>query len=226
VGFWDWLSGKPTRVTTCDKIWLTRTAKHRELCQELQEHLGAAQPVILLAHFPATLAEIRGELSGAGIPHNVTAAPIAARHVTGNADRGSEGLIQLGLVKQLQADPFSAKEVEDPGLIHMLIMERHFLRKNDDFITDFAETLSKPSEVTFYLSLEDPLLKIFVGEYVSQVLRKMGMEESNVIQSRMVARRLRQAQGMIAKRTEEVVDADSSEEWLRLNMPDHSVSGA
>ena len=226
MGFWDWFSGKPKRVTTRDKIWLTRTAKRRELCRELQRHLAAAQPVILLAHFPATLAEIRQELTGAGIPHNVTSAPIAAKHVSHIAERGTECLIHLALVKQLHSDPFSDKNVDEPGLIHMLITERHFLRKNDEFITDFAETLRSPSDVTFYLSLEDPLMKIFSGDWVRNVLQRLGMEESSPIESRMVAKRIRQAQDKLAKRAEDVGEADSAEEWLRLNVPGHNVSGA
>jgi preprotein translocase subunit SecA len=226
MGFWDWLSGKPKRVTPRDKIWLTRTAKRREVCRELQEHLAAAQPVLLLAHFPASLAEIRQELLGVGIPHHVTAGPIAARHVSQHANRGTECLIQLGLVKQLHSDPLSDKDVKEPGLIHLLITERHFLRKNDEVITDFAETLRCPSAVTFYLSLEDPLMKTFAGEWIKQVLQRMGMEESSAIESRLLTRRVRKAQDKIAKRAEEVGEADSAEEWLRLNVPGHSVSGA
>jgi preprotein translocase subunit SecA len=219
MGLWDWLTGKPNRVTTRDRIWLTRTAKLRELCRELQEHVAVAQPVIVLAHFPASLAEIRQVLTGAEIPHNVRTARISARQISPVANGGSECLVQVGLVKQLQSDPSHNQDVDEPGLIHLLITERHFLRKYDELITDFAEALSSRSDVTFHLSLEDPLMTIFAGAWVKGVLQKMGMEESSAIQSSMIARRVRGAQASIAKRAEEVGDAESAEEWLRLNVP-------
>src|ERR1700722_2710224 len=129
MGLWDWLTGKPKRVTTRDRIWLTRTAKLRELCRELREHVAVAQPVILLAHFPTTLAEIRPVLTGAEIPHSVSTAQISARNISRFADGRPERLIHLGLVKQLHSDPSHNQDVDDPGLIHLLITERHFLRK-------------------------------------------------------------------------------------------------
>ena len=55
MGFWTWLTGKHSRVTTIDRIWMTRPVRCRAVCPELQEHLSKAQLVILLAHFPATL---------------------------------------------------------------------------------------------------------------------------------------------------------------------------
>src|ERR1700677_1993115 len=152
MGLWDWLTGKPKRVTTCDRMWLTRAAKRRELCLEIQKHLAVAQPVVLLAHFPTTLAEIRQELTGAKIPHDVSTAQISARHISRFADGRPDRLIHLGLVKQLHSDPSSYRDVEEGGLIHLLIAERHFLRKHDESITDFAETLSIRSDVTFHLS--------------------------------------------------------------------------
>jgi preprotein translocase subunit SecA len=104
--------------------------------------------------------------------------------------------------------------------------ERHFLRKNDECVSDFAETLGSPSDITFYLSLEDPLLKTFAGGWIKQMLQRMGAEESMAIESRLLVRRVRKAQDKIAKRAEDVGEADSAEEWLRLNVPGHSASDA
>ena len=109
MGFWTWLTGKQSSVTTTDRIWLTKAARSRGLCQELAEHLSKAQPSILLAHFPATLAEVQQELSRQRIPHRWLDHSISVKEVNRLADPGglvSLGLVHLGLVKQLQPDPF------------------------------------------------------------------------------------------------------------------------
>ena len=215
MGLWDWLTGEPKRVTTSDRIWLTRTVKFQELCRELRDHVAVAEPVILLAHFPATLAEISHVLTGAGILHKLRTGRISARDISSLAKGGSESLVLVGLVKQLGSDPSPTQDVDETGVIHFLLTERHFLRKYDELITDFAESLGIRSDVTFHLSLEDPLMTVFAGEWVKGVLQKMGMDESSAIQSPMIAKRVRGAQASITKRAEEVDDAESAEEWIR-----------
>src|SRR5262245_57447440 len=99
MGLWTWLTGKKSSVTTTDRIWLTNAARLRGLCREASERLSNAQPSILLAHFPATLNEVQQELSRQGIPHGSVEHSISAKEVNRMAD--PEGLVRLGLVKQL-----------------------------------------------------------------------------------------------------------------------------
>src|SRR5262245_61972968 len=138
MGFWTWLTGKESNVTATERIWLTKAARRQGLCRELFEHLSNSQPAILCAHFPATLAEVQQELSCQGVPHRKIDS-ITAQEVNGSAD--PEGLVRLGLVKQLQTDPFPDPPAEREGLIQILVAERHFLRKCDERIIAFAEGL-------------------------------------------------------------------------------------
>jgi preprotein translocase subunit SecA len=218
MGFWTWLTGKGNRVTTIDRIWLTRPAKCRALSRELKEHFFGAQPLMLLAHFPTTLTEMAEQLARQGVPHQVAARQISTKEVNSLADRGTERLTQLGLVKQLQTDPFARQEVEnEEGAIQILVAERHFLRKHDEEITDFARSLTRRSQITYHLSLEDPLMKIFAGEWVRGLLQRLGMDEGSPIESSMVARRIRDAQEKFARQADHGSHASSAEEWLQSN---------
>jgi preprotein translocase subunit SecA len=215
MGFWTWLTGKKSYVTTTDRIWLTKAAKWRGLCGELFEHLSIAQPSVLLAHFPATLAEVQQELSRQGVSYRSFDHSISAKEVNRLAHPG--GLIRLGLVKQLEPDPFPDQHAERVGLIQILVAERHFLRECDDVVITFAGGLGKRCHVTYHCSLEDPLMKVFAGEWVKEVLARLGMDESAPVESGMVAQRVRGAQRKFAARAERECDADSAEEWLQSN---------
>ena len=215
MGFWQWLIGGSKRVTEVDKIWLTRAASRGEICRETQEHLAEEQPLLLLAQFPATLAAIQEELSTQGIPHRTIVGRLSTKDGNRLAEPMSQRVIQVGLAAQLQPESFPDKEVEKDGMIQILVAERHFLRQHDDAIIDFANTLRKPCRVTFYLSLEDPLMKVFAGEWVKGVLERMGANESTLIESAMVARRIRQAQGKFAGRPEPRGAVHSAEDWLQ-----------
>src|SRR5262249_57749033 len=57
-----------------------------------------------------------------------------------------------------------------------------------------------PGSGRFYLSLEDDLMRIFAGEWVAKVLTRLGMEEGQAIESRMVSRRVEAAQKKVEER--------------------------
>jgi preprotein translocase subunit SecA len=215
MGFWSWLTGKKSNVTATDRIWLTTAAKWRGLCRELFEHRSNAQPCLLLAHFPATLTEVQQELGRQGVPQRSLDHTISTKEFNRLAD--SEGLVQLGLVKQLQPEPFADQHPEREGLLQILVAERHFGRACDEVILTFAEGLEKRCQVTYHCSLDDPLMKIFAGEWVKELLQRLGMDESTPVESQMVARRVRKAQGKFAARAEGGCDADSAEAWLQAN---------
>jgi preprotein translocase subunit SecA len=215
MGFWTWLTGKESSVIATDRIWLTKTAKAGGLCRELFEHLANAQPSILLAHFPATLAEVQQELSRQGVPHYRVDHSISTQEVNRLGDPA--GVVLLGLVKQLQPDPFSDQHAERGGLIQILVVERHFLRECDNAVMTFAERLEKRCQVTYHCSLEDPLMEVFAGEWIKEVLQRQRMDEAAPVESAMVSRRVRGAQGKFAARAGRGCDAGSAEVWLRSN---------
>ena len=78
----------------------------------------------------------------------------------------------------------------------------------------------RPCQVTFFLSLEDSLLRPIGGEWVQGLLQRLGATESSPIESEMIARRIPTVQERYARRAGTERDADSPQEWLELNAPD------
>jgi len=70
------------------------------------------------------------------------------------------------------------------------------------------------------LSLEDPVMRIFAGDWVQNVLKQLGMKENESIESQMVSRRIKQAQQKIEGRTFGSSEAESAERWLEKNCPE------
>src|SRR6202012_2717403 len=61
-----------------------------------------------------------------------------------------------------------------------------------------------PGSSRFYLSLEDDLMRIFAGEWVKNILTRMGMQEGEAIESRMVSKRIEGAQRKVEERNFDV----------------------
>src|SRR5437660_9043873 len=82
----------------------------------------------------------------------------------------------------------------------MLGTERHEARRIDNQLRGRARRQGDPGSSRFYVSLQDDLMRIFAGEWVANVLTKLGMEEGQAIESRMVSRRIEAAQKKVEER--------------------------
>ena len=92
------------------------------------------------------------------------------------------------------------RKVAEMGGLHIVGTERHEARRIDNQLRGRAGRQGDPGSSRFYLSLEDDLMRIFAGEWVANVLSRLGMEEGEAIESRMVSRRIEAAQKKVEER--------------------------
>jgi preprotein translocase subunit SecA len=86
------------------------------------------------------------------------------------------------------------RRVAEMGGLHIIGTERHEARRIDNQLRGRSGRQGDPGSSRFYLCLEDDLMRIFAGEWVKSVLARLGMEEGQPIESRMVSRRIAAAQ--------------------------------
>ncbi|MBQ1338038.1 MAG: SEC-C domain-containing protein, partial [Thermoguttaceae bacterium] len=84
--------------------------------------------------------------------------------------------------------------VRSLGGLHIIGTERHEARRIDLQLIGRYGRQGDPGEARFYLSLEDDLVRIFAGDWVKNLLTKLGMEDGQAIESQMVTRRIEGAQ--------------------------------
>jgi preprotein translocase subunit SecA len=92
------------------------------------------------------------------------------------------------------------REVAELGGLHIIGTERHESRRIDNQLRGRAGRQGDPGSSRFFLSLEDDLMRKFAGEWVSAVLTRLGMEEGEAIESKMVSRRIEGAQKKVEER--------------------------
>ena len=90
--------------------------------------------------------------------------------------------------------------VAEAGGLHIIGTERHESRRIDNQLRGRAGRQGDPGSSRFFLSLEDDLMRKFAGEWVSAVLARLGMEEGEAIESKMVSRRIEGAQKKVEER--------------------------
>ncbi len=85
-------------------------------------------------------------------------------------------------------------EVRELGGLCIVGTERHEARRIDLQLRGRCGRQGDPGSSRFYLSLEDDLMRIFAGEWVKNMLTRLGMQEGEAIESKMVSRRIEGAQ--------------------------------
>ena len=92
------------------------------------------------------------------------------------------------------------REVAGLGGLHIIGTERHESRRIDNQLRGRSGRQGDPGSSRFFLSLEDDLMRKFAGEWVSNFLGRLGMEEGEAIESKMVSRRIEGAQKKVEER--------------------------
>ncbi|MDR2030748.1 MAG: preprotein translocase subunit SecA [Azoarcus sp.] len=86
------------------------------------------------------------------------------------------------------------------GGLHIIGTERHESRRIDNQLRGRSGRQGDPGSSRFYLSLEDPLLKIFAGERLNAIMLRLKMPEDEAIEHGMVTRSLESAQRKVEQR--------------------------
>jgi len=92
------------------------------------------------------------------------------------------------------------EEVVAAGGLHIVGSERHESRRIDNQLRGRAARQGDPGSSRFFLSFEDPLLKIFAGERLQSIMRSLKIPEGEAIEARMVTRSIENAQRKVEAR--------------------------
>ena len=117
-----------------------------------------------------------------------------------DAARSPQGRLGAGRRPLRAGDESRGREVAAVGGLHIIGTERHESRRIDNQLRGRAGRQGDPGSSRFFLSLEDDLMRKFAGEWVSAVLTRLGMQEGEAIESKMVSRRIEGAQKKVEER--------------------------
>ncbi|MCS5587350.1 MAG: preprotein translocase subunit SecA [Porticoccaceae bacterium] len=144
--------------------------------------------------------------------------PGAVTIATNMAGRGTDIVLGGNLEAELKAlanskDPDAKKalalktdwqqrhaKVIEAGGLHIVATERHESRRIDNQLRGRAGRQGDPGLSRFYLSLEDPLMRLFASDRVKNMMRAMGMERGESIEHRMVTNAIIKAQRKVEGR--------------------------
>ena len=218
------------RKDMADLVYLTAKEKYDAIIQDIQGCRERGQPVLVGTVSIEQSELLSRLMKQAKIPHSVLNAKFHEKEAdivaeagqssvvtvaTNMAGRGTDIVLGGNWKMEIDAlkDPTDEqitkiktdwKERHDKvvaaGGLHILGTERHESRRIDNQLRGRSGRQGDAGSSRFYLSMEDSLMRIFASERVSNMMKKLGMEEGESIEHPWVSRAIENAQRKVEAR--------------------------
>jgi len=183
------------RTDNTDVIYKTEQEKFNAVIEEIREMHEAGRPV-LVGTISIEKSELLSKyLTRTGIKHHVLNAKHHEREAEIIAAAGQRGAVTISTNMAGRGTDIKLGEgVADLGGLHILGTERHESRRIDNQLRGRSGRQGDNGSSRFYLSLEDDLLRIFGAERISGIMDKIGIEENEPIEHKMISKAIENAQ--------------------------------
>ncbi len=178
-----------------DRIYKTKKAKYAAVIDRVAELSAAGRPVLVGTTDVETSELLSRMLRLRGIRHNVLNAKEHAREaeIVGQAGQSSSVTIATNMAGR-GTDIKLSQEVKDAGGLAIIGTERHDSRRVDRQLRGRAGRQGDPGSSTFYISLEDKLMRLFGSERIAGMVDRMGMADNEALVSSMLSGAIENAQ--------------------------------
>ncbi|TVM16191.1 preprotein translocase subunit SecA [Oceanidesulfovibrio indonesiensis] len=178
-----------------DAIYRTQEEKFNAIVEDIHELHKNGQPVLV-----GTISIEKSELLSRmlkkrGVPHDVLNAKQHEREAEIVTNAGEQGKVTIATNMAGRGTDIKLGEgVRERGGLHILGTERHESRRIDNQLRGRAGRQGDPGSSRFYLALDDDLLRLFGSDRISGLMERLGMEEGQAIENKMVSRAIENAQ--------------------------------
>ncbi|ALF47467.1 preprotein translocase, SecA subunit [Campylobacter concisus] len=183
------------RIDSNDLIYKTQNEKFKAVIDEIKKAHEKGQPVLVGTASIERSEVLHEMLKKVGIPHSVLNAKNHEKEAEIIAQAGVKGAVTIATnMAGRGVDIRIDDEVRNLGGLYIIGTERHESRRIDNQLRGRAGRQGDPGMSRFYLSLEDNLLRIFGSDRIKAIMDRLGIDEGESIESRMVTRAVENAQ--------------------------------
>ena len=189
-------TNKPVqRIDQSDMVYKNSAGKYKAIVDEVVKSHEKGQPVLVGTASVDKSEYISSLLKKRGIKHQVLNAKYHAQEAEIISHAGELGMVTIATNMAGRGTDIKLGEgVREAGGLKVLGTERHESRRIDNQLRGRSGRQGDPGESIFFISLEDDLMRIFGSEKIQGVIDKLGLEETEAIESKMVTKAIENAQ--------------------------------
>lgn len=178
-----------------DMVYKTMREKFNAVIEEINKLIEAKRPVLVGTTSVEISELISRMLAMRKIPHQVLNAKHHDLEAEIVANAGKEGTVTIATnMAGRGTDIKLTPESKNAGGLAIVGTERHESRRVDRQLRGRSGRQGDVGSSQFFVSLEDPLMRLFGSERLIGFMDKLGLEEGEVIQHSMVSRSIEKAQ--------------------------------
>ena len=183
------------RKDNADLVFSTEMGKFKAVADEIARVNEIGQPVLVGTVSIEKSELVSDLLKKRGIPHQVLNAKFHEQEAEIISHAGEKGMVTIATNMAGRGTDIKLGEgVVEVGGLKIIGTERHESRRIDNQLRGRSGRQGDPGESTFYISLEDDLMRIFGSEKIQGVVDKLGLQEDEAIESKMVSKAIENAQ--------------------------------
>ncbi|MFM7430595.1 MAG: preprotein translocase subunit SecA [Flammeovirgaceae bacterium] len=189
-------TNKPTtRKDQDDLVFKTMREKFTAVIDEIVKLTAAGRPVLVGTTSVEISELVSRMLQMKKIKHNVLNAKQHQREAEIVAEAGKPGTVTIATnMAGRGTDIKLTPESRAAGGLAIIGTERHESRRVDRQLRGRAGRQGDPGSSTFYVSLEDNLMRLFMPERIARIMDRLGLKEGEVISHSMVTNSIERAQ--------------------------------
>jgi preprotein translocase subunit SecA len=181
-----------------DCIYRTEKEKFEAVVEEIKELHQRGQPALVGTVSIDKSEKLSIMLKKESISHQVLNAKHHEKEAEIVARAGQRGAVTISTnMAGRGTDIVLGDRVVEQGGLHIIGTERHEARRIDNQLRGRSGRQGDPGSSRFYLSLEDDLMRIFAAEMISGLMQKIGMEEGEPIEHRLISKTIENAQARV-----------------------------
>jgi len=178
-----------------DLIYKTEREKFEAVINTIKELSKTGQPVLIGTASIEKSELLHSVLKQEKIAHTVLNAKNHEQEGEIIKNAGSKGAVTIATnMAGRGVDIKVNDEVRELGGLYILGTERHENRRIDNQLRGRSGRQGDAGTTQFYLSLEDNLLRIFGSDKIKSIMERLGVEDGEFIESKMVTRAVEKAQ--------------------------------
>ncbi|ACV69295.1 preprotein translocase subunit SecA [Desulfohalobium retbaense] len=178
-----------------DVVYRTQQEKYEAIAQEISDLYTKGQPVLVGTTSIDKSELISNLLKKRKVPHEVLNAKHHEKEAEIVAGAGERGKVTIATnMAGRGTDIVLGDGVRELGGLHILGTERHESRRIDNQLRGRSGRQGDPGSSRFYLALDDDLLRLFGSDRISGLMQKLGVEEGQAIENKMISRAIENAQ--------------------------------
>ncbi|MCY4644051.1 MAG: preprotein translocase subunit SecA [Bacteriovoracales bacterium] len=183
------------REDHADVVYKNKDAKYKAVADLIGELYEKGQPVLVGTITIESSERLSGHLKKKGVPHEVLNAKQHEREADIIAKAGQWQSVTIATnMAGRGTDIKLAPDTTKAGGLYIIGTERHESRRIDNQLRGRSGRQGDPGASKFFLSLEDDLMRIFGSDRISGLMGKLGMQEDEPIEHRMITNAIAKAQ--------------------------------